>query len=74
MRKTKFVQQKIRQFSFIGRALVSTRHPVLAHLIPMRRCNLACGYCNEYDHTSSPVEQAAVHISMGSRVPNAGIT
>ena len=21
----------------------------------MRRCNLACGYCNEYDHTSSPV-------------------
>ena len=55
MRKTKFIQQKVRQFSFIGRALVSSRHPVLAHLIPMRRCNLACGYCNEYDHTSSPV-------------------
>src|SRR5260370_19849161 len=55
MRKTKFIQQKVRQFSFIGRALVSSRHPVLAHLIPMRRCNLACGYCNEYDQTSSPV-------------------
>lgn len=55
MRKSKFVQQKLRQFSFIGRALVSTQHPVLAHLIPMRRCNLACGYCNEYDHNSSPV-------------------
>jgi MoaA/NifB/PqqE/SkfB family radical SAM enzyme len=55
MRKSKFVKQKLRQFSFIGRALASTRHPVLAHLIPMRRCNLACGYCNEYDHTSKPV-------------------
>jgi MoaA/NifB/PqqE/SkfB family radical SAM enzyme len=55
MRKSKFIKQKLRQFSFIGRALASTRHPVLAHLIPMRRCNLACGYCNEYDHTSSPV-------------------
>ena len=55
MRKSKFVKQKLRQFSFIGRALASTRHPVLAHLIPMRRCNLACGYCNEYDHTSAPV-------------------
>ena len=55
MRRSKFVKQKLRQFGFIGRALVSTRHPVLAHLIPMRRCNLACGYCNEYDHTSSPV-------------------
>ena len=55
MRKSKFVKQKLRQFSFIGRALASSRHPVLAHLIPMRRCNLACGYCNEYDHTSSPV-------------------
>jgi MoaA/NifB/PqqE/SkfB family radical SAM enzyme len=29
--------------------------PVLAHLIPIRRCNLACSYCNEYDDHSSPV-------------------
>src|SRR5918992_3970528 len=55
MRKSKFVTQKLRQFAFIGRALASSRHPVLAQLIPMRRCNLACGYCNEYDHNSSPV-------------------
>ncbi|MGH9521988.1 MAG: radical SAM protein [Terriglobales bacterium] len=39
----------------IGKALASTRHPVLAHIIPMRRCNLACEYCNEYDKTSNPV-------------------
>jgi MoaA/NifB/PqqE/SkfB family radical SAM enzyme len=29
--------------------------PVAAHLIPIRRCNLACAYCNEYDDHSSPV-------------------
>ena len=29
--------------------------PFLAHLVVTRRCNLACGYCNEYDHTSLPV-------------------
>jgi MoaA/NifB/PqqE/SkfB family radical SAM enzyme len=36
-------------------ALLHRRHPILAHLIPMRRCNLACAYCNEYDAVSSPV-------------------
>lgn len=29
--------------------------PVLAHLVVTRRCNLACGYCNEYDDFSPPV-------------------
>src|SRR6201993_3949806 len=37
------------------RALVSTDHPLLAHIIPMRRCNLACTYCNEFDDFSKPV-------------------
>ncbi len=39
----------------IARGLVSTSHPILAHLVVTRRCNLACTYCNEYDHTSQPV-------------------
>src|SRR6266705_4939339 len=55
MKRSTFLKWKVREASFITRALLSTRHPVLAHIIPMRRCNLACGYCNEYDHTSSPV-------------------
>jgi MoaA/NifB/PqqE/SkfB family radical SAM enzyme len=33
----------------------STDHPVLAHIIPIRRCNLSCTYCNEYDDFSKPV-------------------
>lgn len=27
----------------------------MAHIIPIRRCNLACTYCNEYDDFSKPV-------------------
>jgi MoaA/NifB/PqqE/SkfB family radical SAM enzyme len=42
----------------IGKALVSPKHPFLVHIIPMRRCNLDCGYCNEYDEVSKPVPLA----------------
>ncbi len=44
-----------REFRMIVRGLASTKHVVLAHIIPTRRCNLACGYCNEYDDFSPPV-------------------
>jgi MoaA/NifB/PqqE/SkfB family radical SAM enzyme len=40
------------------RALVDRHHPILAHLIAMRRCNLSCAYCNEYDAVSKPVPLA----------------
>jgi len=39
----------------IAFAFLSTEHPLLAHIIPIRRCNLACEYCNEYDDFSKPV-------------------
>jgi MoaA/NifB/PqqE/SkfB family radical SAM enzyme len=55
MKRVNFYKRKLSQAAFITRALLSTSHPVLAHIIPMRRCNLACGYCNEYDKTSDPV-------------------
>jgi MoaA/NifB/PqqE/SkfB family radical SAM enzyme len=41
-------------------ALVDQDHPILAHLIPMRRCNLSCAYCNEYDAVSQPVPLEAM--------------
>ncbi len=28
----------------------------MAHIIPIRRCNLACTYCNEFDDVSKPVD------------------
>src|SRR5438128_12684931 len=51
----KDLHRKIRGAREMLRALVSTEHPLLAHIIPIRRCNLACKYCNEYDDFSKPV-------------------
>ncbi len=45
----------------IAKGLLSRNHPVLAHVIPMRRCNLSCAYCNEYDNYSQPVPLATMH-------------
>jgi len=39
----------------IAKGLASTDHPVMAHIIPIRRCNLSCKYCNEYDDFSKPI-------------------
>ena len=44
-----------RQARMVARAMQSRGHPILAHIIPVRRCNLACAYCNEYDKVSQPV-------------------
>jgi MoaA/NifB/PqqE/SkfB family radical SAM enzyme len=40
---------------FLARALGSRYNPLLAQVVVTRRCNLACGYCNEYDDFSPPV-------------------
>jgi MoaA/NifB/PqqE/SkfB family radical SAM enzyme len=54
-RRRKAVTRKLRELASIGSALVSTGHPYMAHIVPMRRCNLACTYCNEFDDVSDPV-------------------
>lgn len=54
-RRWKAAHRRARELRMIYRGLVSTDHPVLAHIIPMRRCNLACAYCNEFDDHSKPV-------------------
>ncbi len=48
-------RRAMRETKLAIRSIASTSHPILAHVIPMRRCNLACGYCNEYDKVSEPV-------------------
>jgi len=47
--------RRVRELKMIAKGVVSTDHPVMAHIIPIRRCNLACKYCNEYDDFSKPV-------------------
>src|ERR1017187_2892905 len=54
-RKLKAVERNAHGLWQILKAVASTDHPLLAHLIPIRRCNLACTYCNEFDDFSKPV-------------------
>src|SRR5947209_9339418 len=55
MKRINQLRVRWREIQRINRRLASTNHVLLAHLIPMRRCNLACTYCNEYDDFSKPV-------------------
>jgi len=54
-RRWKAATRKLRELGSIGSAILSTSHPYMAHIVPMRRCNLACTYCNEFDDFSDPV-------------------
>src|SRR6476659_9609000 len=53
--------RRMREIRMIAKGLVSRDHPVLAHIIPTRRCNLSCTYCNEYDDFSKPVPVDAMY-------------
>ena len=44
----------------VARGFQSASHPILAQIVPIRRCNLACTYCNEYDKHSPPVALATM--------------
>jgi MoaA/NifB/PqqE/SkfB family radical SAM enzyme len=54
-RRLRAIQRRARELRMIAKGLLSTDHPVMAHIIPIRRCNLSCTYCNEYDTYSKPV-------------------
>jgi len=54
-RRLQALRRNFRGARMVARGLASTDHPLLAHIIPIRRCNLACQYCNEYDDFSKPV-------------------
>jgi MoaA/NifB/PqqE/SkfB family radical SAM enzyme len=51
-----------------ARMLVSPRRPLLVQIVVTRRCNLACGYCHEYDSVSPPVDAALLE----RRIDHAG--
>lgn len=42
-------------WAVLTRGLFFPDRPILAQVVVTRRCNLDCGYCNEYDRTSAPV-------------------
>ncbi len=51
-------RRKFREMRMFTRAMKSGAHPILAQIVPIRRCNLDCAYCNEYDKVSAPVPTA----------------
>src|SRR6185295_17662967 len=55
MKRINRLKTHLRELRFLAKGVLSTDHPVLAHIIPIRRCNLSCGYCNEYDDFSKPI-------------------
>src|SRR3569833_1293352 len=54
-RRWKAVTRRARELAMIAKGIASTDHPVMAHIVPIRRCNLSCAYSNEYDDYSKPV-------------------
>ncbi len=57
----------------IAKGVLSRDHPVMAHIIPIRRCNLSCTYCNEYDTFSKPVPKDTM-IERLNQLANLGTT
>lgn len=55
MRSLAKARRRWREARLFAKAMASKEHPILAQIIPIRRCNLACTYCNEYDKVSAPV-------------------
>ena len=49
------IDRRRREVRMFAAAMQQRARPVLAQIIPIRRCNLACSYCNEFDHSSQPV-------------------
>ena len=49
------IGRRVREARMFAKAMRSPRHPIQAHIVPTRRCNLVCTYCNEFDDHSAPV-------------------
>jgi MoaA/NifB/PqqE/SkfB family radical SAM enzyme len=54
-RKLRAPSFQLRQARVVAKAMQSRGHPIVAHIVPIRRCNLSCTYCNEFDDFSKPV-------------------
>src|SRR5215469_5556949 len=54
-RKLRAPSFHVRQARVVAKAMKWRRRPIVAHIVPIRRCNLSCTYCNEYDDVSKPV-------------------
>lgn len=65
-----------RETRMVAVALKSPHHPVFAHVVVTRRCNLACTYCSEFDTFSKPVptEEMLHRIDLLARLGTTAVT
>ena len=54
-RRRRTLDRRLREAKLLLDGALHTDRPMMAHIIPIRRCNLSCTYCNEYDNFSKPV-------------------
>lgn len=55
-RRRSIARQRLwREMKLVGQGFYYKDRPIQAHIVPIRRCNLDCKYCNEYDDFSPPV-------------------
>src|SRR5919198_3088543 len=54
-RRRRTLSRRLREAKLLAKGALNTDHPIMAHIIPIRRCNLSCTYCNEYDDFSPPI-------------------
>ncbi len=65
--------RRMRELRLLAYGAFHTDHPIMAHIIPIRRCNLSCTYCNEYDTVSKPVP-TEVMVERINRLADLGTT
>ena len=54
-RRAARLTRRFREARALARAFQWPHRPIVAQIIPTRRCNLSCAYCNEFDRSSAPV-------------------
>ena len=54
-RRVRSARRKLGEARLVAASLQSPYKPILAQIVPVRRCNLSCTYCSEYDDFSKPV-------------------
>src|SRR3974390_3326764 len=70
-RKLAALSRRARELRLLAYGAFHTDHPIMAHIIPIRRCNLSCTYCNEFDDYSNPVP-TEVMVSRINRLADLG--
>jgi len=60
LKRSRTWSRRLREAKLLWNGALDVEHPVMAHIIPIRRCNLSCAYCNEYDSHSKPVPLATM--------------